>query len=247
MSYTHFTLEERESLSNLLAAGKNYSQIARELGRHRSTIKREVERNYSKKKQRYHPWRATVLYIIRRKNCRRKPAIAEGMPTYDYVKPRLEMFWPPEVIADRAKEDGISISCSTIYRAVKNGVFEGISPKNEILDVAGNPYWVEEWTPVDEMYEKYDHPIWQKFREDIVGGHGGMDALVLQAFCEAVRNKTTLPIDVYDCAAWMCLTCLSEESIARGSMPVAIPDFTNGKWINETVTPGKWSLDEIFE
>lgn len=129
MSYTHFTLEERESLSNLLAAGKNYSQIARELGRHRSTIKREVERNYSKKKQRYHPWRATVLYIIRRKNCRRKPAIAEGMPTYDYVKPRLEMFWPPEVIADRAKEDGISISCSTIYRAVKNGVFEGVSPK----------------------------------------------------------------------------------------------------------------------
>ncbi len=128
------------------------------------------------------------------------------------------------------------------------GVYiEGISPKNEILDVAGNPYWVEEWTPVDEMHEKYDHPIWQKFREDIVGGHGGMDALVLQAFCEAVRNKTTLPIDVYDCAAWMCLTCLSEESIACGSMPVAIPDFTNGKWINETVTPGKWSLDEIFE
>ena len=125
---------------------------------------------------------------------------------------------------------------------------EGISPKYEKLDVAGNPYTTHEWTPISEMYEKYDHPIWQKFREDIVGGHGGMDALTLQAFCEAVRNRTTPPIDVYDCAAWMCLTCLSEQSIACGSMPVPIPDFTNGKWIYEdVVTTGKWSLDEVYE
>ena len=125
---------------------------------------------------------------------------------------------------------------------------EGISPKYEKLDVAGNPYTTHEWTPIADMYEEYDHPIWKKFREDIIGGHGGMDALTLQAFCEAVRNRSTPPIDVYDCAAWMCLTCLSEQSIACGSMPVPIPDFTNGKWIYEdVVTTGKWSLDEVYE
>ena len=125
---------------------------------------------------------------------------------------------------------------------------EGISPKFEKLDVAGNPYTTHQWTPIADMYEEYDHPIWKKFRDDIIGGHGGMDALTLQAFCEAVRNRTAPPIDVYDCAAWMCLTCLSEDSIACGSMPVAIPDFTNGKWIYEqNVTTGKWSLDDIFE
>lgn len=33
-----------------------------------------------------------------------------------------------------------------------------------------------------------------------------------------------------------------------GSMPVAFPDFTDGKWIYQTVgNSGKWSLDEIFE
>ncbi len=125
---------------------------------------------------------------------------------------------------------------------------EGISPKFEKLDVAGNPYMTHQWTPVADMYEEYDHPIWKKFREDIVGGHGGMDALTLQAFCEAVRNRSVPPIDVYDCAAWMCLTCLSEQSIACGSMPMPIPDFTNGKWIYEdVVTTGKWSLDEVYE
>ena len=38
-------------------------------------------------------------------------------------------------------------------------------------------------------------------------------------------------MDVYDCAAWMAVTCLSEQSIALGGIPVAFPDFTNGKWI----------------
>ena len=125
---------------------------------------------------------------------------------------------------------------------------EGISPKFEKLDVAGNPYMSHAWTPIAEMYDEYDHPIWKKFREDIIGGHGGMDALTLQAFCEAVRTRSVPPIDVYDCAAWMCLTCLSEQSIACGSMPMPIPDFTNGKWIYENVvTTGKWSLDEVYE
>ena len=125
---------------------------------------------------------------------------------------------------------------------------EGISTTREEIDVAGNPYTVHDWTPVEEIYEKYDHPIWKKFRENIVGGHGGMDTLTLSAFCDAVRERSAPPIDVYDCAAWMSITCLSEQSIALGGMPVAFPDFTDGKWICETVgCRGKWSLDEVFE
>ena len=131
---------------------------------------------------------------------------------------------------------------------VKGIYIEGVSPKYDKLDVAGNPYTVHEWTPISEMYEKYDHPIWKKNREKLVGAHGGVDALMLQAFCDAVRTRTATPIDVYDCAAWMCLTCLSEQSIACGSMPIPIPDFTNGKWIYETpAATGQWSLDEIYD
>ena len=77
---------------------------------------------------------------------------------------------------------------------------------------------------------------------------GGMDGLILQAFFDAVRNRTTPPIDVYDCAAWMAITCLSEESIAMGGAPVAFPDFTDGKWIYEGWgAKGKWALDEVEE
>lgn len=130
---------------------------------------------------------------------------------------------------------------------VNAAYIEGISITREEIDVAGNPYTVHDWTPVEELYEKYDHPIWQKFRDNITGGHGGMDALILRAFCDAVRERSTPPIDVYDCAAWMSITCLSEQSIALGSMPVAFPDFTDGKWIYAGGgCSGPWSLDEIY-
>jgi len=125
---------------------------------------------------------------------------------------------------------------------------EGISTVREEIDVAGNPYTVHDWTPVADVYEKYDHPIWKTYKDQIIGGHGGMDGLILQAFFDAVRNRTTPPIDVYDCAAWMAITCLSEESIAMGGAPVAFPDFTDGKWIYEGWgAKGKWALDEVEE
>ena len=80
----------------------------------------------------------------------------------------------------------------------------------------------------------------------MVGGHDGLDSLAIRAFLDAVRNKANTPIDVYDIAAWMAVTCLSEQSIALGSMPVAFPDFTNGKWIRREPAPkNRWSLDEI--
>lgn len=89
------------------------------------------------------------------------------------------------------------------------------------------------WNNVETTYEKeFNHPIWKKYEEEgIKGGHGGMDWLVLRAFFESAMEKKEPPIDVYDTAAWMSITALSEDSIALGSMPVAVPDFTNGKWI----------------
>ena len=46
----------------------------------------------------------------------------------------------------------------------------------------------------------------------------------------------------------MSITCLSEDSIAMGSQPVPVPDFTNGKWIKrEPIVRGKYCLDDICE
>lgn len=80
--------------------------------------------------------------------------------------------------------------------------------------------------------QEYQHPLWQAYREfGVRGNHDGMDYLVLRAFVESIQNQSEPPIDVYDAAVWMSITALSEASIAAGSAPVSIPDFTDGKWI----------------
>lgn len=72
-----------------------------------------------------------------------------------------------------------------------------------------------------------------------------MDWLVLSAFVYSVRHRIGLPIDVYDSATWLAITCLSEESIAKGSMPVFVPDFTDGAWIHRDPMPqSPYSLDD---
>jgi len=131
-----------------------------------------------------------------------------------------------------------------------DGIFiEGKSKTETLIDAAGNPYDTFYWDKVEDYYEEYDHPIWKEYiKTGTVGGHGGVDSLAIRAFVDAVRNRENTPIDVYDVAAWMAVTCLSEQSIAIGSAPVAFPDFTNGKWIRREPAPkNRWSLDQVHE
>lgn len=105
-----------------------------------------------------------------------------------------------------------------------------------------------EFERVEPYIEEFEHPLWKEYFQKGVheAGHGGMDFLVLSAFAEAALNDTKPPIDVYDTAAWMAVTCLSEQSIATGSHPIAFPDFTNGMWIDrEPYRRGRYCLDEI--
>lgn len=115
------------------------------------------------------------------------------------------------------------------------------------LDGVHNEYdfkWKEQWGNAEEYREKYEHPIWKEYiKSGIKGGHDGMDWLVFNAFFESVANKTQTPIDVYDAAAWMSISVLSEQSIACGGGTVFVPDFTNGKWLQPQKTvESKYSL-----
>lgn len=127
---------------------------------------------------------------------------------------------------------------------------EGVEDCGHVLIDDGDSAnsWNHEWQKLNPTYlEKYEHPLWKGYDSEN-HGHGGMDYLVLSAFVDAVLNGTEPPIDVYDTAAWMAITCLSEESVALGSMPVAIPDFTNGQWIDREPSPrSKYCLEEICE
>lgn len=106
-----------------------------------------------------------------------------------------------------------------------------------------------EWTKFADIREKYDHPLWAQYEKaGVKAGHGGMDYLVLSAFVEACQVGSQPPIDVYDTAAWMAITCLSEQSVAMGGSPVPVPDFTNGMWIDrEDYRRGIYCLEEVCE
>ena len=66
--------------------------------------------------------------------------------------------------------------------------------------------------------------------EQLASGHGGMDYFIYREFVDCIKEGRTFPIDVYDAASWMCITCLSEASIENNGAPQAIPDFTKGAY-----------------
>ena len=83
-----------------------------------------------------------------------------------------------------------------------------------------------------DNYSEYLPDVWRNITpEALAAGHGGMDYIEFKEFFAAIREGREMPVDVYDAAAWMCITALSEASIAQGGAPQPIPDFTEGKWL----------------
>ena len=85
--------------------------------------------------------------------------------------------------------------------------------------------WPKRWNNADTYFEKYEHPVWQKFLHDGVrGGHGGMDYLVYNEFTECVLENRPMPITVEDAACWMAVTPLSAISL-KEKHTVQFPTF----------------------
>lgn len=83
-----------------------------------------------------------------------------------------------------------------------------------------------------DKYKEYLPDIWRNITEEEQSlGHGGMDFLMLKEFFGAIKEGKDMPIDVYDAAAWACVTALSAQSIAEGGALQSVPDFTCGKWV----------------
>ncbi len=81
-------------------------------------------------------------------------------------------------------------------------------------------------------YGQYLPDFWRNITEEQKkSGHGGMDLYMFKVFFDCVINNKEMPVDVYDAATWMCITALSEQSVATGGTPQFIPDFTNGAWV----------------
>ena len=101
---------------------------------------------------------------------------------------------------------------------------------------------MEEWFDTPKNYttyqnnakdyeEQYLSEEWKQLSDECSkSGHGGMDGIMFRTLIKAYRAGGELPVDVYDMAAWMSITYLSEKSIREGGAPQQIPDFTRGKY-----------------
>lgn len=90
------------------------------------------------------------------------------------------------------------------------------------------------WEDMAAYNEEYEHPVWKKTREMAQGaGHGGMDFIEDYRLIQALKEGVAPDIDVYDSVVWSAIIPLSIESVAKGSAPVAMPDFTRGNWKKE--------------
>ena len=114
MTYHQITSEERYTIAALRREGFRSSEIARRLGRHRSTISREVRRNSSRCDGSYRPSKAIERTNGRRSRSRRNQHFTKA--DFAMVEKKLKADWSPEQISGRLRLDGeLSISHETIY------------------------------------------------------------------------------------------------------------------------------------
>jgi IS30 family transposase len=117
MRYRQITFEERYTLGLLRRQGLSPAAIARVLGRHRSTIGREVHRNRATSDGTYRPQLADWYARGRRARSRRNRRFATA--ELRRVRTLLEQQWSPEQIAGSLRRQGIlRISHETIYRYI---------------------------------------------------------------------------------------------------------------------------------
>ena len=122
--YHHLTLIEREKIMFFRAQGKNLSGIAKEIGRSKATISRELQRN--NKDTSYIPAIAHQQYRTRRKACHAAKKL-NNPELLCLVKDKfLNHQWSPEEIAGRLRLEKHceSISYATIYRGIYAGMFD---------------------------------------------------------------------------------------------------------------------------
>src|SRR5210317_248692 len=113
-NYTQLTREERYQIYALKTAGQSKAQIAKVIGRHKSTIGREMARNCGLRG--YRPKQADSLAVNRRQE---KPTCRISCESWSRVDRLLREYWSPEQISSWLRqEEKIRISPEWIYQYV---------------------------------------------------------------------------------------------------------------------------------
>ena len=117
MAYAHLTRDQRVIIQHGLSLGKKKTQIAREIGVHRSTLTREPQRNTATNLP-YVPDIAQYHAERRRKEANGgHRRIVEGTPLHSFVIRKLRKRWSPDEIAERWNLEGKTphLCAQTVY------------------------------------------------------------------------------------------------------------------------------------
>jgi IS30 family transposase len=117
--YKQLSLEERDRITEMTWAGSSITEIAKELGRAKSTISREVLRNSSPAYKLYLSHRAHERAVLRRKETNTRHRL-KNEEIVNYVHCKLKLGWSPEQIAGRIdiEHPHLSISHEAIYQYI---------------------------------------------------------------------------------------------------------------------------------
>lgn len=125
MQYSHFSVEERENIQELLWQKASIRTIAKALGRSPSSVSREIQRNKPPERNRYTPRLAHERALAHRKH-RGKRKLETHAPLRAYVRHHLKIGWSPEQIAATSREHiGEHISHEAIYQYIYAQVHRG--------------------------------------------------------------------------------------------------------------------------
>jgi len=121
-SYSRFNITEREILFKRLAERKQQNEIAIELGRHPSSISREIRRNRMDR-QVYSPTKAEQHARTEAEKRRRRYKLITNQPLVTFVEEKLKQRWSPEQISGAVNQlfpdnTRMRISHETIYRYI---------------------------------------------------------------------------------------------------------------------------------
>jgi IS30 family transposase len=120
-SYRQLELDERRTIFRRLDAKLPVAAIASRLGRHRSTIHREIRRNPFHDERLYAGYFPLIADDLARERRQRRWKLSRHANLRRHVVEKLRACWSPQQIAGRLQldaPDGVSVCHKTIYRYV---------------------------------------------------------------------------------------------------------------------------------
>ena len=126
MKYNHLSIEERETIQEMLWQRLPVRSIAARLGRNPSSISREINKNRDSANRRHYTPRTAHEKALKNRSSRGRANRLKNETLRSYTVSQLKLGWSPEQIAATAlRAVGVSVSHEAIYQYIYAQIHRG--------------------------------------------------------------------------------------------------------------------------